>query len=285
MKPWGHIDWLLSFYGQKTWNLICSSSFEKRSTTLPLYIGKKDIISCATIIRIDDPPNKDSDQITELTNKSESTITNQLKEHKLVKRELMEAPTVWSDLLTEVCSKRISVILDVTTLPKRVALFLLRLLIENKNVADLIVCYTTAGGYTEKDLASDMKPPSALPGFSKIQSDSDDNIVIISVGYSTFNLGGLLEQERSTDVHFLLPFPPASPSFRRNWRFLEKLVADAESPNHVIKRIHAYDMFQVYDWLVGHIWENRSITMLPLGPKPHSIAMALAQLKFKGWEK
>lgn len=283
IKPWGHIDWLLPFYGQKTWHLICSASFEKRSTTLPLHLGANGIISHSTIIRIDDPPHENTSKITELTNKSELTITKFLKEPEKISSELMALPTVWDNLLTEICSEQKSVIFDVTTLPKRTALFILRRLIENENVLDLIVCYSSAEGYTEKPLAYDMKPPSPLPGFGKIRSETDNNVVVMSVGYSTFNLGDLIEQEKSTDVHFLIPFPPASPSFRRNWKFLQKLVADAASTNHEIKRIHAYDMFQVYEWLVGQNWESRGITMLPLGPKPHSIAMALAQLQFNGW--
>ena len=282
MKPWGHIDWLLPYYCKTSWHLICSASFENRSTTLPRHLCEIGIISHSTIIRIDDPPHQDSSKNTEQASESESTITSFSNKTKIVRENLMAAPTVWENLLTEICSERKSVILDVTSLPKRVALFLLKRLVENKNVADLIVCYSRAEGYTEKALAYDIKPPSALPGFGKIQSETDNNVIIVSVGYSTFNLSNLLEQEKSTDVHFLVPFPPASPSFRRNWQFLEKLVADAASTKQEIKRIHANDMFQVYEWLVGRNWENRGITMLPLGPKPHSIAMALAQLKFEG---
>ena len=283
MKPWGHIDWLLPYYHQRSWHLICSASFEERSTTLPKYLGRKGFISNSTIIRIDDPPNEDISRIKDLTDESELIIANIFSNHKIIKADLMAAPSTWDNLLTEICSEQKSILLDVTSLPKRVALFILRQLVESKNVSNLIVCYTGAEGYTEDTLAYDMKPPSALPGFGKIESETENNVVVISVGYSTFNLGDLLEQEKSTDVHFLVPFPPASPSFRRNWKFLEKLVADAASTKQEIKRIHANDMFQVYEWLVGHSWNNRGITMLPLGPKPHSIAMALAQIKFRGW--
>ena len=76
----------------------------------------------------------------------------------------MAASSIWDNLLTEICSEQKSVLLDLTSLPKRVALFILRLLVENKNVSNLIVCYTGAEGYTEDTLAYDMKPPSALPG-------------------------------------------------------------------------------------------------------------------------
>ena len=241
------------------------------------------LISHSTIIRINDPKQQDSNKIKGLTDNSEQIITKLLREDKIIETELMITPTFWEYHLTNICSGQKSVILDVTSLPKRVSLFLIRRLIEKNNVVDLIVCYAPAGGYTEQSLAYDMKPPSALPGFGKTHSDTNNNVVVISVGFPTFNFGDLLEQELTTDVYFLVPFPPASPSFRRNWKFLEKLVADAASKNPEIKRIHANDMFQVYEWLIGHNWENRGITMLPLGPKPHSIGMALAQLKFSGW--
>lgn len=282
MKPWGHIDWLLSYYREKSWHLICSASFEGRSTAIPEHLSSKGSVTNSTIIRIDDPPHPNSGEITQLTNNSELTIINTLQKYEKLDAELMVAPAFWDKHLTYICSEQKSIILDVTTLPKRVALFILRRLIENKNVQNLIVCYSVSKSYTEKSLAYDMKPLCALPGFGKTQNGTDNNVVVISVGYSTFDLGDLLEQEKSTDVHFLIPFPPASPSFRRNWKFLEKLVANAASMKQEIKRIHANDMFQVYEWLIGHNWKNRGITMLPLGPKPHSIAMALAQLKFNG---
>ena len=283
MKPWGHIDWLLPYYPKKLWHLICCASFEERSTTVPQHLGEKNIITYSTVIRIDDPTHPKSEITTALTDKSEIKILDCLQGHKKFDAKLMVAPIFWDNLVTEICSEQKSIILDVTTLPKRAALFMLRRLIESCNVENLIVCYSVSESYTEKSLTYDMKPPSVLPGFGKTQSETDNNVIVISVGYSSFDLGDLLEQEQSTDVHFLVPFPPASPSFRRNWKFLQKLVADAASRNQEIKRIHANDMFQVYEWLVGNNWENRGITMLPLGPKPHSIAMSLAQLKFNGW--
>ena len=192
----------------------------------------------------------------------------------------MDSLDHWSAFVEAFTEEESSILLDVSTLPKRVFFFLLKQIRRKKTVRDIVVCYAQAEGYREGRFVLNVQPPAALPGFGSLSSEKKDSVVIVSVGYSAFDLRAILQQTDSPNVYFLMPFPPASPSFRRTWRYLKILNDAVELTNPVIERFHALDVFAVYDWLMGHIDTGKSTTMLPLGPKPHSVAMALAQSEY-----
>jgi hypothetical protein len=169
--------------------------------------------------------------------------------------------------------------LDISTMPKRVFLFLVKRLLSSPNVQDLIVCYARAERYKEGHLTEDAEPPAALPGYARVAEPSGEATLIVGVGYTAFNLGELLQQARGNDLKFLFPFPPGSPAFRRNWRLLHELLPNIPIKTE-IQRLHAMDMFAALDWIstVGQQAKGR-VNLIPLGPKPHALAMALAHRK------
>ena len=198
---------------------------------------------------------------------------------RLSRAGLLDSPETWKSLVDSISLEpNLSVLLDVSTLPKRVGLLLLRQLILNERVKDIVVCYVRAGSYREGHFVQDELPPVPLPGFGLMSSEPRESVFFVGVGYSTFDLRQVLQQTSSPNIHFLMPFPPASPSFRRTWKFLKTLNEEVESANPSIVRLSAIDMFSVYEWLVGNLDVGKNTTMLPLGPKPHGIAMALAQI-------
>jgi hypothetical protein len=161
-------------------------------------------------------------------------------------------------------------------MPKRAFLFLVKQLMANTGVQDLVVSYTRASSYKEGRLTENAEPPAAIPGFARVTSEQGGSTVVVSVGYMAFNLSELLEQSQGKVLKFLFPFPPGSPAFRRNWNLLHQLAPDIAIQTE-IRRLHAMDMFAALDWLTVIGSENSgAIDMIPLGPKPHALAMALA---------
>jgi len=170
-----------------------------------------------------------------------------------------------------------SVVLDISAMPKRFFFLILKQLLQKEALQNIVVCYTTAGAYPEGALTQDARPIDALPGFARI-TEGGLPTLIVSVGYVAFDINELIRQARISNVKFLFPFPPGSPAFRRNWRLMHQLIPDMGPPLEIaIRRIHALDTFEVLDWLRDFGSSAQGIVdMVPLGPKPHALAMALA---------
>ncbi len=277
IHPWGKIDWLTNKVGHRNWTGILCSSFEPRCLAVADWLSKNSTNN-QFCLKISDPENRFTSQVLSSTNDHEKIIKNLFGARlDLINAELLSEPSVWYNFSHLVgATPDLSLMLDISGMPKRVFLFLVKQFLSSKNVKDLVVCYTRPEGYKEGQLTEDALPPSPIPGFSRISNYIGDPTTIVSVGYMAFNLGDLLEQQRGRTAKFLFPFPPGSPGFRRSWRLLHDLSQGMDLQTE-IKRINSMDMFSALDWLKD-IKQGTSgnIDMIPIGPKPHALAMGLA---------
>lgn len=277
IHPWGKLDWLISKIGARAWTGVFCSSFEPRCLAVAEWISKRNE-NDHFCIKIVDPQHRFTAEITKKTDDNDKVIRGLLRNKvDLTTQDLLAGPGAWNEFAQKISStKDCSILFDITCMPKRVFLFAIKQLLKSPNVRDLVVCYTRPAGYKEGQLTEDALPPSAIPGFSRIKETSGDPITIVSVGYMAFNLGELLEQQKGRTAKFLFPFPPGSPGFRRSWRLLHDLSQGMDMQTE-IKRINSMDMFATVDWL-RNIQQTASgnIDLIPLGPKPHALAMGLA---------
>jgi len=170
-----------------------------------------------------------------------------------------------------------SVVLDISAFPKRYFMFLVNKLMDNGNVRDLVVTYTKPLSYPEGVMAVDHDPIASLTGFMREEEPEGATMSIIGAGFMQFSLSDYLEQAQGSEVNILLPFPPGSPSSRRNWNLMHRMDPNIEMlPS--IRRVHAMDFFHALSWVNGVVdgCIAPKINFIPLGPKPHSLAMALA---------
>lgn len=274
--PWGHVDWLLPKLGERQWTGLFCTSFEQRCTAAPSHLASR-VQGRVHCLKIQDPESEYTELITRATLSNLTDLRSSYgKRLDLIELGLLDdAATLNRIAESLVGNGECSVLLDITSLPKRMFLFFVKRLLQSHKVRDLVVCYTRANGYREGNLTDDAEPPAALPGYARVAMNSGNSTVIVSVGYMAFNLGELLEQHRARSPKFLFPFPPGSPSFRRNWRLLHGLLSAPEA-NVEVKRMSAFDMFGALNWiksLEGTTEPN--IDLIPLGPKPHALAMGL----------
>ena len=264
--------------GKKQWTTVSCASFEKRSVAVPQWIAQAEKARQHFVLRIVDPENRFTTKLESNTDLNEREILQLLGASVDLRAEgLLSEPSVWYRLACDVSSTpEVSILLDISAMPKRVFLFLVKQFLSSTNVQDLLVCYTRPEGYKEGSLTEDAEPPAALPGFARITKADSGATLIVGVGYTAFNLGELLQQARGNDLKFLFPFPPGSPGFRRNWRLVHELLPNIPIKTE-IQRLHAMDMFAALDWLttVG-LQATGGVDLIPLGPKPHALAMALA---------
>lgn len=279
IKPWGHIDWLLPKIKDTNWKGVFCPSFEDRSVATPYWVKNRLNGGEHFGIRIVDPPSKYTNDIIKTTNRNDSEIMNHLgnKYHPLSEDLLAEA-SKWNSLACEITKDTdCSILIDISTMPKRVYLFLIKRFLASDNVKDLVVSYACAQKHKEGKLTENASPPSSLPGFARVSESEEPSSAIVSVGYMAFNFAEFIEDHSATTApRFLFPFPPGSPSFRRNWRRLHDLLPAMEHQAE-IKRIHAMDMFAALEWIksLAPLMKG-NIDLVPLGPKPHVLAMGLA---------
>lgn len=276
IRPWGVIGWLFPKLGKKKWDFISCASFEERSTATAEWITFNNVALRRTLLfRIDDPPNRFTSEIEILTDLRQARFGEILPDATICREDLLAQTSSWDSFLRQVLPDTESVLLDISSLPKRVFLFVIKRLLARPGLKDLVVCYSRPLAYPEGPLTQDSNPVEALPGYARVQGGAATSLVV-GVGYVAFDINQLIEQVQAVNLHFLFPFPPGSPAYRRNWRLISQLMPEAPIPLE-IQRIHAMDMFAALDWLkqVGSDAEGQ-LDMVALGPKPHSLAMGLA---------
>lgn len=281
MRPWGHLDDILPAFEGRRWTVITGVGFEPRCTEIIKYVKDSRLgIDSLFALQINDQDSVYTDIIREKTRSNEDRFISIYPETIVHRLSLFCRAEKLDSLAQQLCSaQECSVILDVSVLPKRIGLFLLQRILRERRVRDIILCYVVPQGYREGNIALNERTATSIDGFGLLAEETDDIGLFVSIGFSMFDVKQILQQSKLLDVRFLMPFPPASPSFRRTWRCLNVLVNSIPDVEIQVLRFHSLDMFEVYAWLKGHLDSEKTSIMLPLGPKPHSIAMALAQME------
>lgn len=283
MKPWGPVEWIFKKLPDTKWSLISSISFEDRSLAINssrIY----DIIDFHSAILISPLQNEFTTQIEDRIRQNE-VKANQISKLKIeiCPFTLMEKTGVINKYINGVISRSNgNIVVDISSMPKRFFLFVVKRLLDSIEVKSLVVVYARPKRYKEGILTGQSLPHAPFSGFNRTEVEEKSTDVIISVGYGSFNLADILQENGGKELTMIFPFPPGSPGYRRNWNLLHKFLKDWQNQID-IKRIHSMDLFGVINWLENYIQNNgagRNIEMIPLGPKPHALAMSLVYRKF-----
>ena len=176
-----------------------------------------------------------------------------------------------------------TILLDITSLPKRYFCFLLKRMMLLESYRNIIVTYTVPGphGYAHGPLAEDPQPSDNLPGYAA-PAIYKPKALVISVGFESLSIKSLLEMYIDTkrETKFILPFPPGGGATRRVWDTLRRMDLQPEDINRDnIESVASWDVEEVFKTLTHWDGGSKSLVLAPFGPKPHSLAMALFALK------
>lgn len=284
LKPWGSINWLLPKINVNDWHVITSASFEDRCIAVVDWMRESNkIIKSSTLLHINNPDSELWSEARPYVQKNFDYLKTQLtgSGHQVINAELLGqlGSLIRADALNPESCK--SVILDMTTLPKRFFLFAFKQLLNNTGVKNLVVTYAGANEYPESALCENALPPTALQAFGRVAAVREKPRMIVGVGYMPLSVEELVSQAKHAKLDFIFPFPPASPAFRRNWALLSMLMPQDIPRNTEIHRIHGMDAFEVFERLKA--WGTYGdLDLLPLGPKPHALGMAMAHMRLDG---
>jgi len=176
-----------------------------------------------------------------------------------------------------------TIVLDVTSLPKRFFCFMLKRLCRADAVPNVVATYTGSAGYTSDHLAADPLPPDNLPGFGGPPPPPTPNTtLVLSLGFESLNLASLLDihSREARDLRFIVPYPPDGQSMQRCWETLYAVLRGvADRARDRIDVVAGWDCEQVYRVLWRLHGDADGLAFAPFGPKPHSMAMALFAIK------
>lgn len=171
-----------------------------------------------------------------------------------------------------------TVVLDISSFPKRFFCFILKRLLLRGEIRNVIVTITSAGlgGYTAGRLAEDPMTCDHLPGFAP-KLPPENAMLVISIGFEPLNLRSLVDiyNDKRIGSKLLVPFPPNGDAIRRTWSTIRQIAPEPQEVRGNIEVIASWDAEQVYRTLSAWHTETGTLTLAPFGAKAHSLGMTL----------
>ena len=256
MKPWGRLDWLLDRLPlDGPLHVVGCLAPEDRCAGAPLAVGTRGVDRYAFLV-IRDASSRFSQRI-------ETKIArNRRRLAAIPVAEEAQAGLLTDDQhivdafesLVDARAEPITLLLDITCLPKRFFFFMVKLAVTDRRVRTLIATYTqpAPGGYAREHLAEDPEDVRALPGFGPFHDDPDT--LVVGVGFEPLGLPQLTSEfrDKRRRIIVLLPFPPGQPYSRRIWGSLIGL--GLEGSGRDIRRVSALDAFEADSQVVDSLY-------------------------------
>lgn len=284
-RPWGRFDWLLNKLPRVQWHVVGALSTEDRCLSV-LRHGQDTInVESAYLLEIVDEESDFSEpaRIGREANRArlEMLIGDFRKE--VSKMGLLDPVISLKQKMNQWAMRAPkNVVLDVSALPKRVFFPLIRWLLENSAIENLVITYMKPDRYTNEALAYNAREWAQLPTFvaNNVPPDPPIEKLVVGVGFLPFGLPDLLKHhyhELSAKITLILPFPSHPTAVQRAWEFVRHIDAETRlETTEQIQRVDANDLAGCFDRLNRATRGGaRKTVYAPYGPKPHSVAMCL----------
>lgn len=282
-RPWGSLHWLLDKLPGRQWDLVCSLGPEERATACATRFPNAHQLRSATAIRLKSPNSRFSKETERLLAEQERAFLLGDGNGGTSRKAMLLELFCREEILIRYCRDAVNalgecVIIDISSLPKRVFFPLLTCLLQDCKARDVVVSYTIPTGYSGV-LSEDAEPWKPLPMYNPSPDELGERRLVIGVGYQTLHIASVLD-EASYNAHtvkLLFPFPSLQPGLEHNWSFVSKVdEALTGLPPGAVVRYHNHDASMAFDRLLSLSEDGRKHTvMAPFGPKPCSLAMCL----------
>ncbi len=285
--PWGSLEDVTHlFLSDLDFMVVGCLSVEERCCFVPSKLSVLKNCRTTQLLKIDDPPDafpNFSDEIKQNIRRNKRRLGRSKTLYEMKSASLLSDEDSLLDILDEWenYTEISTVVLDITSFPKRFFCFFLKRLIRANNISNIIVSYTQASpnGYTDDYLAQDSMSCDHLPGYAAPLS-SQDSTIIISIGFEHLGLRPLLEmyKDKKKETKIILPFPPNGRAIKRTWSTLRKITVydeDQKITRDNLEVVAVWDTEQVYQIIESWGQSVEDLILAPFGPKPHSLGMTL----------
>ena len=276
-RPWGPLNWLQRVGPKRSWKFLGALNTEDRALSTWRVLSSTDCLAQTRIIRIENPESCFKEQADRMLAERSALFLAQggqkgdFSEHRLLE-PYGEILDFCEGFASEAGS---SVVLDVSSMPKRFFYPILRVLFKSASVNDLLVTYTIPGAYTNEKLAINPDGYCHLPTFSGEYSRRRTEMLIVNVGFEPMGLPENIG-EVGMRIKLLFPFPAPPQSVRRAWNFVQTLQKGRASNTFDLFRADVKDVSDAFERLKS-LTDNgqRRAALAPFGPKTISVAMCL----------
>lgn len=277
-RPWGPIDWALSLSSQKKWRFVGAIGTEERSLTSWEHMKGLGVVGSEYFAEIQDIDSEKYRERTRVALEARRAQFTRLGGNvALVERmELMAELFLVNAFARQAESAATSIVLDITSFPKRFFFPILRMLTGNLIVKNLMVTYTSPASYAPDDepLYEDIENWRVLPGFGGTEISGAQWVV--SVGFLVESLRMYVGNAQDEKMKLLVPFPAPLAALRRTWESVANLERGQKEGRFEKFRVSALDMSSAFDrirQIAG--MPEKLLAFAPFGPKPTSAAMCL----------
>ncbi|HEX7771419.1 MAG TPA: hypothetical protein VF435_03300 [Pyrinomonadaceae bacterium] len=276
-RPWGLLDWTLSLTAPRSWTFVGALSTEERSLAAWQWLSQLSNISHNRLLDIRDFPSRYAELQKDLLSKRGEEFRraggnpNQISPKIELLTELHRIVAIANEISG---ATEDSLVLDITSLPKRFSFPLLRHFYQDANIKNLLLTYTLPEKYST-DLSENATDWLPLPGFHG--DGSSPQTLVVGIGFMVENLQSHIATiNRHEAVKVLIPMPAPLPILYRTWEALYRLESPRSREKFDHYRVGALDMSSAFDRIASLSRESdSSLSFAPFGPKPLSAAMCL----------
>jgi hypothetical protein len=282
--PWGTAAWVDSKMAKRTWAYLGCLSREDRSLTA-MKSGLLDPSYVRYVRVFDEDPDNFQEELRALDERVDELLAMGVGRDQITDAPLLAPIDELVDILEGVRSSSDSLIIDISSFPKRWFFSLLRLALVDFDFSNVMAYYAGAAEYAPV-LSFNPEVIKTLPGFTSMRRRGSCDVALVSVGYHSHSVLDLFDVERPRSLRILFPFPPGPQGIARNWRFVERLEraikvdgdqGEVRLPSEI--RVGALDLPQNFLALRKATDDGTKTSLVaPFGPKPVSMAMCLFAL-------
>jgi len=275
-RPWGLLDWTLSITAPRQWFFIGALGTEDRSLAAWKWVKELGLEKGRGMLQVNpiDATRFCAPTRVSLNKRRVEFVACGGSESDIEPLGLLAEKHEIEALAHKLSEKSPSVILDISSLPKRFFFLLLRAFRQCEGIRDLVVTYTCPREYQSEDkLSEGAENWDYLPGFLGTEKKE---LLIAAVGFMVESLQDHLSGDAAHKaVQLLIPFPAPPSAVRRSWQSVFTLHTGRNSEKFEKHRVDANDMSAAFDRICSLGRDVDAVAFAPFGPKPISAAMCL----------
>lgn len=282
-RPWGSVKPMLALGSKKEWHFVGCLGTEERSLCAWMYLQSLDVISSqifAQIFDVDSEKYRDMNAAA-FSNRKEELISQRGSLSVIRSFHLMEERYQILSWLGAPESVPESVILDISSFPKRFFFLLLKSFVKNPRVKNLLITYSAPSSYADDaPLYEDIGAWQCLPGFGWIGDEKQKpDSWIVSIGFLVESLRREIIDSPPRKLKILIPFPAPLSVLKRSRKSLVDLedgLNNVDAQRIERYRVDTLDLPSGFDRICS-LTDNpvKSVVFAPFGPKPAAAAMCL----------
>lgn len=278
-RPWGLLDWALQLTKPRKWDFFGALGTEERSLAAWHWLRELGELSQCRLLEVLDHPSRHTPRALQLLHERENEFCGAGGRPENIARKLellAELHRIIAIAREAESTTEGSVMLDITSLPKRFFFPILRHLEQSERVRDLVLTYTSPARYIEGEPLSESATDwLTLPGFHG--EDGKPETLIVCAGFMVESLHSHLATiNKHEAVKMLIPFPAPLPVLRRAWDSVFCLESKRTPEKFEHHRVETTDLPGAFERIVS-LSRDTSVkpAFAPFGPKPISAAICL----------